>query len=363
MTVYKYEKNGQILYKFRVSLGFDPITGKQIKRQKSGYRTKKAAMIAEEKMKENHLSYDDENRTFESLYSDWIKTYELKVKPATFNRTKTYFKLQILPYFKNVKVKDVKHKDAQKFVIDMSKEYKKFKEIASYTKQVFNYAIILGIIDRNPFEYITYPKVERETKETVVLTKDELLEQLKYMKKYFNFKWFTFFNTLAFTGLRRGEIIALKWADLSFKFSSLSINKTVTLDKNGKQIVSNSTKTDKSTRIIKLSKFVLDNLEILYKSKNSEWIFPNKKGEVMNITTPYKELQKFYKNHPDLKKLSIHEFRHNYATLLRNANIDYKAIRDILGHTSSIFTLNKYIHSNEDIERKNVEEFEKFIEN
>lgn len=60
----------------------------------------------------------------------------------------------------------------------MSKKYKKFKEISNYAPKVFDYAIPLGIIEKNPFEHVTYPKIIKETREPIILSTDKLIRQL-----------------------------------------------------------------------------------------------------------------------------------------------------------------------------------------
>lgn len=99
------------------------------------------------------------------------------------------------------------------------------------------------------------------------------------MKSYFNIKWYTFFYTLAFTGLRRGEITAIQQKDVSFDNQTLSINKTVTIDKKGDQYVSNSTKTRRYTSIIKVPNFVMKQLKEYYK-----YCIKNKKNKRLGIS-------------------------------------------------------------------------------
>lgn len=166
--------------------------------------------------------------------------------------------------------------------------------------------------------------------------------------------------------MRRGEIVALRWDDISFDRNTINIDKTVSVAKDGSYYVSNSAKTETSTRVLHLPKFVLDQIRELRKDniKNnftSEYVFPNDTGKRMNVTTPYQMLKKFYANYPSLTELSLHEFRHNFASMLRTAKVDYKSIQDMLGHTSEIFTLNKYVHSTSEIEKENIIAIEKYI--
>lgn len=374
MAIYKYKKDGKTLYRIKVFLGYDPVTGKEIRPQKSGFLTHKAAAIAEERIKKDNNILFNEELTYKQVYDRWLKDYRPSVKPTTVNRTKQHFENAILPYFSDVKIINVEKEHCVIFVNKMLEKYpSKYKEISRYASKIFQYSIDdLHIIEFNPFDSVIFPKDNKpkKKKKKVIVANEELNRILKAMKEDFNTKWFTFFMTLAFTGLRRGEIIALKWSDIDIANQTITIDKTLTRDENGKEYIGNSPKTSTSYRDIIIYDFLFEQLKLWKKeqSKNlssinlDQLIFPNESGRHLNGGTPLKKLNKFFANHKEFTRMTNHDFRHNFATMLRTANYDYKSIQDMMGHAASEFTLNRYVHENEDTRKELREKMRNVLE-
>lgn len=156
-----------------------------------------------------------------------------------------------------------------------------------------------------------------------------------------------------YTGLRIGELLALKWEDIDFKCGLLYVNRTGHdgRDRNGKYtLICNSPKTITSKRCIPLSRQMIKLLRII-KSKCGEHYIISNKGKPVLIRSYQRSFGKL------LDKIGIpnrgfHALRHTFATRAVECGMDVKMLSEILGHKSPAITLNRYVHSFIDSKRK-----------
>lgn len=156
-----------------------------------------------------------------------------------------------------------------------------------------------------------------------------------------------------YTGLRIGELLALKWEDIDFKCGLLYVNRTGRdgRDENGNYtLICNSPKTVTSKRCIPLSRQIIKLLRIIKSKSNSQYIISSK-GKPVLIRSYQRSFEKL------LDKLGIahrgfHALRHTFATRAIECGMDIKMLSEILGHKSPAVTLNRYVHSFMDGKRK-----------
>lgn len=112
----------------------------------------------------------------------------------------------------------------QKFANDMFAEYVTFSQLISNASRVINFAIKLNYATINPFDRIERPRSQEEIEDDVQLnfyTRDELNTFLSFVKEDYDLKRYAYFRTIAYTGFRKGEMLALNWEDVDFE------NKTI----------------------------------------------------------------------------------------------------------------------------------------
>ena len=166
-------------------------------------------------------------------------------------------------------------------------------------------------------------------------------------------------------GLRKSELTGLKWTDVDFKNSQVSINKQrhyVT----GYGTIESKPKTEAGTRVVTVSKTVLNLLKQYRQEqieqrlklgtawKNSPYIFLNEDGSEISPNQPYKWFIKFLERH-NLPRITFHQLRHTNASLLISAGEDIVTVSTRLGHADKNITLNTYSHiiKNRDIQIAN----------
>ena len=366
-------KDGETRYMLQAYLGVDPFTGKQKRTTRRGFKTQKEAKKAERELllliEENGFTDRSSKPTFKEVADLWLESYETTVKPTTYQNTKNYLNAIVENHFKEIRIESVSVAMMQKIVIDLSKKYVAYLSQLSIINRVFKYAVHLDIIQTNPVDRIIRPKQQKFRKEKIALTKEELKQFLTLAKKDARPVLYTAWHTLAYTGLRRGELLGLEWSDIDFENKTISINKTL-VTVNG-SLYTQSPKTKRSTRTISLDDAtiqVLKNWKLEQKKqffkngvKSTDIVITNIKGSYLDFAYFRDELKKFLSTH-NLKQFSVHSLRHTHASLLFEAGIEPKTISDRLGHSNIQTTLNMYTHLNDKQRSDVADRLLKFLE-
>lgn len=366
-------KDGETRYMLQAYLGVDPFTGKQKRTTRRGFKTQKEAKKAERELllsvEENGFTDHSSKPTFKEVADLWLESYETTVKPTTYQNTKNYLNAIVENNFKDIRIESVSVSMMQKIVIDLSKKYVAYLSQLSIINRVFKYAVHLDIIQTNPVDRIIRPKQQKPRKEKIALTKEELNQFLTLAKKDARPVLYTAWHTLAYTGLRRGELLGLEWSDIDFENKTISVNKTL-VTVNG-SLYTQSPKTKRSTRTISLDDAtiqVLKNWKLEQKKqffkndvKSKDIVITNIKGSYLDFAYFRDELKKFLSTH-NLKRFSVHSLRHTHASLPFEAGIEPKTISDRLGHSNIQTTLNMYTHLNDKQRSDVADRLLKFLE-
>lgn len=379
----QYEKkDGTKAWLFKAYLGIDETTGKKLWTTRRGFATKKECQIAQ-----NRLMVDVEKNgfrkktgeNFEEMYKLWFEQYKRTVKESTWCKTAELFRLHILPKFRKFKLDKIKVPMCQKalneWFVSFPGGYVKLK---NYTANVLDYAISLEVIDQNPMKKVKIPQRKDEFEEAKDLnfySKEELKTFLSAMKELPEKTAFMFFHLLAYTGMRKGEALALTWADINFKENTLSINKTLTRGDNARLIVL-PPKTRKSARTISIDPFTMgllkqwrsqqkiDYMKFGFNTlKPEQLLFSNLSNEWIQPTRPRKWLLQVYKAHPELKQITTHGLRHTHCSLLFEAGASIKEVQDRLGHNDVKVTMNIYAHVTQQKKEETALRFADFMGN
>ena len=157
---------------------------------------------------------------------------------------------------------------------------------------------------------------------------------------------------LAFSGLRKGELYALKWADINFDSNLLNIDKS--LGRIDGKAIEKSTKNESSVRTIYLDDETISNEYMFYYISSNDKIEPLHADYINNV------LNRIIKKHK-LKPISPHGFRHTHATLMSEIGIDPSNTSKRLGHASSQMTLDVYTHTTKTGEKNSIDKFADYL--
>jgi integrase len=324
---------------------------------------------AEQRMKEIISEFDDNPNMFDKInfvtYIDkWLKTVKNQVDKITYEGYKSYADKHIKPYFKPLKLnlQDVKMSDIEKYYqyksvsgrLDGKEGGLSYRSIQLHNvvlNMVFNEAIRQSIIKENPCRYAKIPKTaKRSDKKIEFYTPEQcttLLEvttgTILYDMIYITFMY----------GLRRSELMGLKWSAVDFDNNTLAICHTVVLQ--NVVVEKDTTKNQSSNRIYPL----LDDVkEILLRRKrqqeehkklfgncynNTGYVFVKEDGSQYYPSYPSHELQKQLQKN-NLPHIRWHDLRHSCASMLILKGWSMKDISDWLGHADIGTTMNIYGH-------------------
>ena len=214
------------------------------------------------------------------------------------------------------------------------------RKLKGLMNNVFKYAIRHGYIDTNPVDSVITSTRKKSDNKSDFYSKDELKKFLKLVSKTKDLEKITLFRLLAFTGARKGEILALEWND--WTDNTLDINKAITRGFTGEEI--GNTKTVSSNRLISLDKKTKNILKKWRKQNpNTKYIFENEFKKPIPSTLPRKWLIKIVEG-SDLRPIKIHGFRHTHASLCFDAGMTLKQVQHRLGHSDLKTTMNVYTH-------------------
>lgn len=375
------KKDGSKAYMFNLYLGTDPVTGKQRRTTRRGFRTMAEAKTALSRLEleiiENGLPTSKQKiMTFEEVYKMWFEQYKPTVKESTVYTQNNVINVQILPYFGSLRVDKIDTAYCQKQVNRLFKNIKNYNNVINLIRRIFDYAKSMKQIKENPMNDVVIPKkrktLDDDDSQVNFYNKDQLKIFLETLKKQAPYQMYVVFRVLAFTGMRKGELAALKWSDVDFENRTIAINKTVAADSNGKLHIQ-TPKTNKSIRTISVDDTTLSILktwknelrkELFKQGKNLDkddgLIFCRKNGKYIIKYIDY-FLRYFFKHKSNLPKIKPHGFRHTHASLLFESGASIKEVQDRLGHSDIETTMNIYAHVTQSAREKTAEKFADYI--
>lgn len=353
--------SGQKAWEYTISLGIDSMTGKRIRSHKRGFENKKAAQIAASREESNvyeHGASHSQKRTFKQVYDLFMVDYKQTVRSSTLRKALGFYHNHILPAFGNKQIDKITPLQCQNEINKWAKTIQDPKRIMTYASKVFQYAIRMEILLRDPTKLITVP-VHKDAEPTGdtgnFYDKEQLALFFKCLNREQNEKAKAVFTILAYTGMRRGECLALRYSDIDFKKQTISIERTLSSGVNGLMI--DTPKTKSSKRMIDIDPTTLQVIsswritqkrELLMYGINigdnpDQFIFTNNKNKLLSPSRLTKWLDHII-NKYHLKRITPHGFRHTHASLLLESGVNIKQIQQRLGHSDIQTTLNVYTH-------------------
>jgi integrase len=381
-SISKYvTKSGKTMWRYQVFTGIDWSTGKRHNIGRKGFKTKNEAELSMSKLLvdiNQHGFVENRNLTYTDVYHYFIKAYKNTVKESTLNRILGLFRLHILPALGNYPIKDITTPECQNIVNKWSKELKDFRKIKSYSSLVFKDAIRLKLIYDNPMDLVILPKPVKK----IGSEKFENFWDKNELKKFFScleeeyssydYNAVALFRLLAFTGMRKGEALALKWTDFDFIHKTVAINKTLTRSVDNKLIIG-TPKTARSIRTLDLDTKTVavmkywqqrQRKELLILGYNSngknQLVFSNYHNKLLAATKPNRWLERIIKKY-GLKHIGVHGFRHTFASIAFESGATIKQVQEQLGHANVQTTLNVYSHVSKYAKKQTINKYSDYL--
>lgn len=392
-------KNGRVVYRIVICLGYDKNGGKLVKNltcavnqsatpRQQEKEALKYALTMEDKMKYGY-EVDYSRESFETFAAHWLENTKDSLAWGTYIGYENLLRAGILPYFQKYKLAYIKTADIEAFYRTLADRYAPgtIRRYANVLSCIFKAAKRRNIIGDNPCQYARKPRKRQTGDKRRYFTPSQSLMFLKSLnityagesgspehpaKIYTVSTQYKVFYTLSlFCGSRKGETLALQWTDIDFEAQEISITKSIGRTVSGFDY--KEPKNNSSVRRIPFPDCVAELLkryrveyDTLKDNMGSGWagkdnLFIRSDGRLMGQTTAYqhfvkhlKRYNQWIKAYPDraceegfeeLPVIPLHGLRHSCATLLNYLEVNIIDISKYLGHASCSTTMNIYAHS------------------
>ena len=289
------------------------------------------------------------NKTIREIAEAWKEYKRPYVKQSTMAAYVLILENHVLPEFGD---NDSLHEhDVQAFVlkkIEHGLSAKSVKDILIVLKMVMKFGVKNEWMNHYEWD-IKFP-VNSQPKELEVLSVANHKKILDYVQHNFTFMNLGIYISLS-TGLRIGEICALKWSDINVADGKITVQRTIERiymvegEKKHTQLVINTPKTVNSCREIPISKELLAMVKPMKKVVNADFYVLTNEDKPTEPRT-YRNYYNRLMEKLDIPKLKYHGLRHSFATRCIEAGCDYKTVSVLLGHSNISTTLNLYVHPN-----------------
>jgi len=311
------------------------------------------------------MPIDSSKVTVEQLIMEWLMKYKrVSVTARTLEFYLSISKAIIFPAIGSVPIQKLTANQIQNVITDLSikqsKSYRTVKAFRDTLRQALNWAIDLNLIVTNPAEKTNLPKNDRNpekesAKAIPVSLRATILQAAEndtIMKPAI--------LTLMFLGLRSAELLALRWKDVNFDDGSVTILNAISIrpdfddfgNHTKRQTVVTSPKTVAGYRTLQAPPMVIDALKEwksyidAKKPEHSDFVFCSTKSGNMRTYNAFRTSYRNFLKRNDLDgyNISLHSYRHTFATLLLEKNVNPKIVSKLLGHADISITLGTYSH-------------------
>ena len=305
---------------------------------------------------------DDGGMTVQQWAEKWLQLYKADKSYNTYIMYKRTIDNHITPNIGNIRLNALKKHQIQELLNStLQNGHQRTAELIKMTlHQIIQQAIIEEYIYRDVTVGLALPKKKKSEKRALTDAEKALVRSTVLTNKER-----AFIDLLYYTGVRRGEALALMLSDIDFVNRKLSITKNLVMKDNGSSI-KNSPKTDSGRRDIPLPNTLIKSLQKYLPEISSVYLFTQKTNDELMTKSSFRQFwnnilnklnvaaggNNFKKSHPSkdrpihliAKDITPHIFRHSYATNLYYAGIDIKTAQYLLGHSSIEMTMDIYTH-------------------
>ena len=309
---------------------------------------------------------EESNMTLSVWLDKWLDEYmAATLRPSTLNGYRRSLELHVKPYLGNKALTKITAADLRSLYRTLQEtgrvqpregqspglSGRTVHGIHTTLHHALKTAMEQNLIPNNPAAEVDPPKFTGAPMK--ILTEAQLESFMRAIEK--DEFWHDLFYTAVTTGLRRGEICALRWEDFDAKQGTLHVRRTLHKEK-GRPYTTGDTKTYAGTRKIVLPPSTAQLLRERKEAALAEWVFPNpfKLDQPISPSTAYNRLKALLKE-ARLPNIRFHDIRHTFATHALSSGVDAKTLAGILGHTKASFTLDTYTHTTGDMQKRAAE--------
>lgn len=290
---------------------------------------------------------------FESLIEEWLQYKKTTIKESSYLNYKFIIKTNIKKEMGEKNLEELLQYNFNSFVEQLMEKLssKTVKDIMTVLKAILKYAEIKYDIN---FKISLISTPAQITNEVEVFNDKDRKEMEKYCIQSKEIRDLGVLISL-YTGLRIGEVCALKWSDIDFEKKYIKVNHTlqrVYVNKRETKVLYDRPKTKKSIRKIPMAKVLYEKLKEISKNYDNEAFVLT--GSTKRYYEPlgYRYIYRKILKKCDIEYKRYHQLRHTFATRCIKVGMDVKSLSEVLGHANVSITLNIYVHSSFETKNK-----------
>jgi len=362
-------------------LAADSVTGKRRQKSQSVKGTKRDAerVLREVLLSIEQGTYVKANKiTLGEWLRRWLNDYaSMNVTDRTLESYRSIVERHLIPSLGAVMLSDLQALDIQEYYgkerLNGRADGKGGLSNRSIVYQhrilskSLDYAVKMGLVVRNVAKAVEKPRVSKVTMST--LSPEEVIRFLDVAR---DTDYYVYFATLLYTGLRRGELLALRWRNLDLQKATLAVVETGYKLGDGRYIIKEP-KTPQSRRSVTLPPSLVElfkryradqellRIQLGVSLNADDFVFIRPDGSPVNPGAVSLAFRRIIKR-AGLKHVRIHDLRHTHATLMLKAGVHPKVVSERLGHANIGITLDTYSHVLPGLQEAAAEKFEEIVE-
>lgn len=317
------------------------VNGKRIRKALSQSITE-ARRIRDEYLREILLHGDiqkpkdkpDRVPLFGEIAQEWVQIISKEIKTSTLEDYRYTMNRYVLPEFGNRPIAMINYLEIKKFVSNLTCSHKRKNNVLVPMRSVFKHAFLSEIIDKNPMDRIKNLKIEKP--DIHPLSMEEVRKVLESVSSRYR----NFFIVAFFTGMRFGEMAALKWRNVDFRLGVIKVRETRVLGEEGRP------KTKKSSRDIKMLAPVIeamrDQMKETVGKTEAGYVFLNQYGKPVEPMPTNFHVWKPALKKAGLEPRPLYQTRHTFATLMLDAGEHPGWVQKMMGHETMQMIYEKY---------------------
>lgn len=320
---------------------------------------------AQAKLKDGILPENKRTVLYSEVLVSWLQSVRINVKESTYMRYKQLIYQHITVDLGKYPINKISSQLVEKFVEEKlingrldgkgGLSPKTVTDIITIVKSSMDYAAYNGVSVTCNLSKLSVKKKEKEMR---VLTVDEQKKLVSVLLNEMDLYKLGVFISL-YTGIRIGELCALKWENLNIECKTLKIRETMQriqspeeTETSKTKIVFTEPKSKCSIRDIPLPDFLIDIIK-KFQGSPKAYVLTGDKNRYVEPRTMQNRFQK-YVQESGIEKANYHSLRHTFATRCVEVGFEVKSLSEILGHANVNITLNRYVHSSFELKSNNM---------
>ncbi|WP_188859918.1 tyrosine-type recombinase/integrase, partial [Oceanobacillus indicireducens] len=302
---------------------------------------------------------------YKDFIDEWLENRKSNVSKNTHETYRYIIDAHIKPKLGRFQLDKLNSLAIDNFYTELDKQGKSsatIKKVHSIIRASLEYALQYQLIKRNPASVVKPPAVKH--KDIIVWDESEVIQFLDFVKDEWDY---VLYHLALYTGMRKGEILGLKWGDIDF------INNKIRVMRSYSRTGFSEGKTKNTRRVIDIdesdTEFLIKRKKEISKNKlkmgpdynDLDLIICRPTGDPVDVRNVNRRFDKFVER-SGLPRIRFHDMRHTHATLMLKMGVPVKVVSERLGHGSIELTLNTYTHLLPSMQFEAVQTFNKNME-